>query len=415
MTYQDGKIMNFDELLQSSLKILSINSVQSAPEEGAPFGKGVLDTLLFALGEAKRLGFNVKNLDGYAGYADIGEGKPFYILGHLDTVPIGSGWTKNPFGEISDGVIYGRGAVDDKLPTLACLFAAAELSRTKILKRKIRIIFGCNEESGWKCMERYTSLEGMPDEGFSPDADFPVIFCEKGIVNFDITIDKIKGLEISAGERANVVPDYARALYNGKEFEASGVSAHGSHPDEGVNAIVKLIEKLKDRDEKIKLLYERFSDCFGSGLNIEMEDDVSGRLTVNLGVAYCDEAKQHFVVDIRYPISVSEEEVLNRLKSAFPGADITKTHYHLPLHVDRNSNLVKTLLDVYKEVTGEREALPIAIGGGTYARAMKCGVAFGPSFPGEPLGIHCVNECIKIETFKKVYEIYKKAIERICF
>ena len=97
-----------NELTDSILKLVAVDSVENTPEAGAPFGKGTVEALEQALSLMKSWGFKVKNLDGYCGWAEIGEGEPFGILGHLDVMPVGKGWTKNPWGEIVDGVIYGR-------------------------------------------------------------------------------------------------------------------------------------------------------------------------------------------------------------------------------------------------------------------------------------------------------------------
>lgn len=401
-----------DSIIKHSLELLGIKSVQEKEEKDAPFGKGTAEALDYVLKLAGSMGFKCVNLDNYIGYAECGEGKPFAVLGHLDTVPIGDGWTKNPLGEIADGNIYGRGALDDKLPMLACLLATGDLLKVKTPKRKIKLIFGLNEESGWKCIEHFNKCEQMPDEGFSPDADFPVIYCEKGIVNFKISLPKIDGFEIHSGERANVVPNICKAKYNGKEYSSNGISAHAATPWQGENAIINMLKMLSDKDEKIARLYKVLSDFYGSGLDLAVSDE-SGRLTVNTGMAYVDD-RLNFVLDIRYPVTYSESFVKDKIQSALPEATIERTHFHLPLKVSSDDTLCKTLLDVYNGYT-KQNASPIAIGGGTYARALKHGVAFGPVFPDRPLPIHCPDEMIPIKDLYALYDIYKAAIDKLCF
>ncbi len=402
-----------DNLIKYSLELLGINSVQSAATPTAPFGIGTAKALEYVLTLAKNLGFKTVNHDNYIGYAECGEGEEFAILGHLDTVPIGEGWTRNPLGELTDDKIYGRGALDDKLPMLCCLLACGELLKVKKPKKKIKIIFGLNEESGWQCIEHFNKVDKLPKTGFSPDADFPVINCEKGIVNYKISLPLIDGFTITSGERPNIVPNNCYAVLNGITYNATGVSAHAANPYNGDNAIIKMLNLLSEKNSEISYIYSKLSDYYGSGLGIDVNDEASGRLTQNVGMAFCDD-KLNFVLDIRYPVSFDENFILSKLKEAFPAAEIIRTHYHLPLYVEKDNPLVTTLLDVYNECTGSK-CKPISIGGGTYSRALPLGVAFGPVFPDSGLDIHCPDEHIPLNLLYSAYDIYKKAIDKLCF
>lgn len=421
----------FDTLLKNTMSLLAIDTVQGEKKEGAPFGEGNRKALDYVLDLAKDLGFKVKNLDGYVGYADYGDSEEvFGILGHLDTVPIGKNWTTNPYGEIKDDVIYGRGAVDDKAPILACLYAVKENADHFTPNKKIRLIFGSNEESGWACIDHYNKHEDMPKIGFSPDADFPVINCEKGIVNFKLTFPMPNGIEISGGDRANVVPPECTATVNGKEYKTQGKAAHAAHAFEGENAIVKMFKKLGGEVPLFQQLADAFSDCYGNGVGLKQADDNDGALILNLGTAQTvDNTSKNFknnsevltaeklleiVIDIRYPSSITEDDIRTILTSQFENAEITKTHFHLPLYVDKHHYLVQTLLSAYNDITSEN-AEPITIGGGTYARALSLGVAFGPVFPKQPLPIHCPDERLPLDQFKLIYKIYVEAIKRLCF
>lgn len=411
--------MNFEELTAHTMKLLAIPTVQSEPEENAPFGAGNRAALDYVLTLAKKLGFRTKDLDGYCGYAEIGEGEPFAVLGHLDVVPDGEGWTKNPLGEISDGKIYGRGIMDDKGPILACLCAAKRLLDEGLTpKRRLRFIFGCNEESGWGCIERYKKTEENIREGFSPDADFPVIYAEKGIVNYRMTFPLDCDLVVSGGTRANVVPNKCTGKIGGLSLSTTGTAAHGSHPEAGDNAIIKMLRLLRDKSTLAAELSDKLSDCFGTGCGLDMHDDDSGDLTLNVGTIETDNQNQpktlSVVLDIRYPVTKTEDEVYMRLEEAFPSAEITKTHFHLPLFADKDCELVKTLLAAYEKVTGEK-GLPVAIGGGTYARALEHGVAFGPEFPGVVSTIHSPDERVSLADFEKIFDIYTEALRALCF
>ncbi|MDR3215915.1 MAG: Sapep family Mn(2+)-dependent dipeptidase [Clostridiaceae bacterium] len=406
----------FDELVNETLKMLAIYTVQEEASSGAPFGKGNAEALNAALKLAASFGFKTHNADGYVGWAEIGSGELFGVPGHLDTVPFGDGWTKNPYGEIADGKLYGRGAVDDKGPMLAALFAAKSLLDEGLKpKRRLRFIFGCNEETGWACMRRYAETEEMPALAFSPDADFPVINAEKGVINMEITLP-LNGAEISvtAGERANVVPASCTAEVRGVKRVTTGVSAHGSRPQDGENAIVKMLAALATEDASLKLLYEKLNDCYGGDCNLALRDAQSGALTQNAGIIRSDARSVTVTLDIRYPVTFAEEEVLNRLKSAFPNAVLHKIHSHPPLYVPKDHFLIKALLAAYEKATGEKAA-PIAIGGATYARAVPLGVAFGPELPGRKSTIHSPDEHISLEDFKTIFNIYREALKALIF
>ncbi|HRR89158.1 MAG TPA: Sapep family Mn(2+)-dependent dipeptidase [Eubacteriales bacterium] len=406
----------FDELVNNTLKLIAFPSVKGEAEEGAPFGRENRGALDFTLALAKKLGFKIKDLDGYAGYAEIGEGELFAVLGHLDVVPFGEGWTKSPLGEIDGGYIYGRGIMDNKGPTLSALYAAKRLldeGYTPV--RRLRFIFGCDEESGgWGCMKRYAATEEMPVLGFSPDSDFPVIFAEKGIVNYKISLPISKNIKITAGLRPNVVPNACEAEVNGLKLSTKGTSAHAAHPELGDNAVIKMLRILSGEHPSIKLIYENLSDYYGENCGLAMSDEPSGKLTVNLGMIGCEEEKIWVVVDIRYPVTKTEDEVLKRLADAFPDAEIEKTHFHLPLYVEKSDPLVQSLLASYTKVTGDA-AEPIAIGGGTYARAIPAGVAFGPQFPDVTSTIHSPDERVSMADFRKMFEIYYEALKELCF
>lgn len=431
--------ISIDSAIISLSEIIKIDSVKSDPLPRAPFGKGPRIALDFALGLLNSLGFRTHDGDGYYGYGEVGNADLplFGILAHLDVVPVSPNWKHNPFGsEIENGYLYGRGTLDDKGPAIAAIYAVAQLLHEGYVpKKRIRIILGCDEESGWRCMERYCQVEEMPVEGFSPDADFPVINCEKGLVCHAVRVARPKGVSITAGTRSNIVPDTATAtapydpiiedkakelgleyiVNDGKlTVNTTGVSAHGSTPELGVNAISKVLTALGAKYELFESVSRALSPTDGSGVNLAVSDDKSGSLTLNLGIAETSDDAITFTVDIRHPISVTRDDVTAAISKAMPYAQVERLNYHDPLYVDKNDPLVKTLLDVYNEFTGEH-AEPLTIGGGTYAKMLPKGVAYGPVFPGEVALIHGDDECISLSSYEKLIAIYKEAVKRLCF
>ena len=389
---------------------VSIKSVKDLACEGAPFGKNLNNMLNKALSDANSLGFETKNYDGYIGEVIFGEGDDkdgLAILCHLDVVPEGdlSKWQTNPYiCQEKDGYLIGRGVVDDKAPAVLCLYALKELKDQGFKpSKKIKLIFGLDEESGWACIDHYKKVAVMPKTGFSPDAEFPVIYAEKGILHveflFDIGTQKISSL--SGGERVNMVCDYASCtLQSGEEFSFNGVSAHGSTPSLGDNAIKKLLNYLASSGYVDREIY---LSLFENDSLLNKIVDESGKITFSPNVIDFKEGVLSVKTDIRYPCTYKKEQIEKTISKI---GKFNVLSHQAPIMSNKNGELVKTLLDVYNKEFGCNEK-PIAIGGGTYARALENGVAFGPSID-EPC--HVPNEKIKIEKLKKCYSVYKSAI-----
>ncbi len=409
------------DLIKNVSQIICFDSSQQPPLEGMPFGEGVAKALDYYLSLAEFFGFKTKNYDGYVGEVTFGSGEEFAILAHLDVVPAGSGWTHDPFGgeiDRENNRIWGRGAMDDKGPAIIALHALKALKDEGFTpKRKIKLIVGCNEESGWACIDHYNKVAKMPDEGFSPDADFPVIYAEKGIIHAKLRIPTDGGFtNLRGGERGNMVCDYCEvscpnaeelakehnlAFEDGK-IVSRGKSAHGSTPQDGVNAIAPVLKLLG--------LEKARYDLFESKLNMASFEDETGILTLSPNIVSQDGNDIFVTCDIRYPATYARNTVIEALDNS--GYDYEILHDQAPLFNDKQCKLVTTLCEVYNEVTG-KNLQPIAIGGGTYARALKCGAAFGPEEEGEESTIHQPDEYITFEKIEKCFKIYKLAIERL--
>lgn len=447
-------------IIKSTQEIIRIKSVEAEAKPNMPFGEGPYKALEKALELSKEMGFDTKNLEGYAGYAEFGEGdETVGVLVHLDVVPEGEGWTYPPYaGEIHDGKIFGRGTTDDKGPAIATLYAMKALKDSGVpLNRKIRIIFGTNEETGWGCMDYYFKHQTPPTMAFTPDADFPVIHGEKGIIVFDL-VQKINSngccgiilKELKGGNAPNMVPDHAVAILEVKDKEtveekfksymeendypisidiqdnlvkvvAKGISAHGSTPEKGKNAIsylMGILEYLMDGKCDIcdfaSLYNERISfKHHGEDIGCGFEDDVSGKLNFNPGIIKLEGNELKLTVNVRYPIKSSDKEVYEGIKNNLRGTNLELVEGqsdNKPLYVPKDNFLVQKLMKVYKEQTGDLDSEPITIGGGTYARAMDNAVAFGPMFPGQQDVAHQKDEYISIEHLMKITKIYAQAL-----
>ena len=441
------------EAVQNCIQIRSVKDIEHA-SGGAPFGQGIKDALEWTLALGEKFGFNVKNAEGYAGHIEMGNGELMGILGHLDVVPEGDGWSVPPYsGVIKDGKIYGRGALDDKGPSLAALFAMKAIKDANIpLNMRVRLILGTDEESGWADMDYYLKREEVPIMGFAPDAEFPLIHAEKGILHLELSKSNVNPfphlVKVQGGERANIVPDLCEVFLKEisediiakqlKDFSfpdgvscelesqetdyvklvVKGLGAHGSLPQNGKNAVLYALQFLStlplstEEQQAINFILKYPGTGFyGEGFGIDLSDEPSGRLSLNLGILKLTSEKISFVIDIRYPVTFEREDVFKPIEKIASGEafDIKVLSHQEAHHVPKDSVLVQALLKAYSDVTG-REPFAFAIGGGTYAKAIPQGVAFGPVFPGEPEVIHCPDEYISIDNLLLTTKVYAQAI-----
>ena len=450
-----------EEFLSDLARWLAVPSVQGEAEEGAPFGRENRRMLDLALEDARRYGFATRMFDGNAGDITMGDGeKTLGILCHLDVVPAGDGWTVEPFALTRrDGNLIGRGVLDDKGPALAAMYAMRCVRDAGVtLKDSVRLILGCDEETGMRDMRYYNEHTASPDYGFSPDAEYPVINIEKGGLSILLSKNttgedgvEMPVYELYAGERPNVVPGLARAVVGCQDVEALrqrleliaaargfelslcdlgegraeitavGKSAHASTPHLGKNAAGMLLIALSELGagggsrEAIQTL----AACLGiSGqgklLGIAIMDDLSGPLTCNLGILRYDGAVLSAQLDIRYPLCASEEKICGQIAMKVSPAQIAVTRLsgHAPHHVPANHKVVKGLLKAYSEVTGH-EGYAFAIGGGTYSRCMPNTVAFGPCFPGDVDTCHMPDEWFSLENMMLSIRIMAHAIAEL--
>ncbi len=454
-----------DEIIAETQTVLRIPSVEEETTRGAgaPFGRPLADALEHTLALCARLGMKTENFDGYAGHAEFGEGEEIVaMLGHLDVVPPGTGWTKEPFGAvIEDGQLYARGASDDKGPTFAALFGAKAVldglaASGEKLSRRVRLIFGCDEESGWQCMDHYFGAAGQPkpDLAFTPDAEFPLIYAEKGAFTgiATRTVESSNGggaLSVAAfqsGLRVNMVPGDAEATLTGDDsalhaaaerlagtpyvtvepvgddgllrVHAKGRAAHASTPDHGENAAVRLLQALSslpglaDADRAWAADLAARAPTDGSGVNIAGRDDVSGPLTCNLGIVSKQNGQVRASFNVRYPVTHDGDDLRSRFTAALVPAG-WQTEFvggMEPLFVPQDEEPVKTLLRVYREHTGDLSA-PRTMGGRTYATAVAPrGVAFGAALPGDPEVAHQADEHIAVARILQCAKIYGHAL-----
>jgi len=457
---------NRDEQIRTLQELIRIRSVVEPAKGAMPFGEGVHAAYTYMMEKSGSEGFAVKNADNYGGHADLrGSGdKVMGIVGHLDVVPEGRDWDHDPYGgEIEDGYLYGRGTTDNKGPMVAAFYAMKAIRECGVpMRDTVRLIYGLDEETNWIGMENYIAKLGLPDYGITPDADFPAIHGEKGIMVFDLAKKFMpataKGLElrsITGGSAPNMVADTARAVVRdtsgagyemlraqvatkrnknhvkincrgiGKSFEITteGVAAHGAKPETGRNAISILMEFLGElnfvnEDAAVFVdFYNKYIgyETDGTALGCGFSDEPSGKLILNVGLIEMDHKAAKLTINVRYPVTMHAEAVYEAIAPVTDKYNIgvIKGKNEEPIYIPADDPMIVTLMDVYKKHTGDTESQPLVIGGGTYARAFENVIAFGSMFPGDPDLMHQKNECISIENFMLMTKIFAEAIIRL--
>lgn len=434
-----------NQLKTTLCDLIRIPSVRGNPEKNAPYGKNTLKALEYMLNLGNEMGFKTVNLDGHAGYIEFGSGeKQLGILCHLDVVPAKTGWETDPFEPVcKDGKIIGRGALDDKGPAVACLYAMKSLKDEGFDPGcKIRLILGLDEESGMECIKHYRKKEPPPDTGFTPDAMFPVIYAEKGILLLKLEgkipsptcdkSDKIRLLKVNGGERANMIParcSYVLEISTGSSNPSvvsetiTGIPGHSKDPECGENAISKAMYKLAgifSEHNSSHVAVDYFSknirkDVYGESFGISCSDSGSGKLTCNVGLIELDEKGFSVTLDIRYPVTADKTQIIETVKSKSGpfGVFVKQTTCIPPVNFDPEGDFIKTLLDAYNKTTG-KSGVPIYTGGGTYARSIPNIAAFGPVYDPADDVAHQSGEYIRVENLVLCHDIYKDAMRELC-
>ncbi|MGL5434247.1 MAG: Sapep family Mn(2+)-dependent dipeptidase [Lachnospiraceae bacterium] len=451
------------EMLDDICELCRINSERMPAEEGMPYGPGAAEVLDAAMDMAEGYGFEVTDYDGYVGCADLNDGpRQLDILAHLDVVPAGDGWEITaPFEPIEkDGKLYGRGTADDKGPAVAALYAMRAVKELAIpLTKNVRLILGTDEECGSSDIVHYYAVEEEAPMTFSPDADFPVTNVEKGRLPGHFTAvwepsDALpKLISIEAGTKLNVVPGKALAMIagmdaglveqtaraveaetrvqfsisqtdNGMQITAVGAGAHAMMPEEGINAITGLLTLLtrlpfascgQMAALKEMLVLIPHDDVNGTALGVDMQDELSGRLTLAFSMLKVDDKCLDGQFDSRLPVCATNENVLDVIRENmkhhnlnFLNETMTPPHY-----VDGNSDFIRTLMKAYEDYTGHKGECQ-ATGGGTYVHNLKNGVAFGASMPGTENRMHGADEFAVIDELMISAKIFAQVIVDLC-
>ncbi|RDY24274.1 Sapep family Mn(2+)-dependent dipeptidase [Romboutsia maritimum] len=425
-----------NDIISSIQECIKIPSVISDATDKYPFGENIDKALRYTLDLCESLGFKTVYKDGYYGYAEIGEGEELIgILGHLDVVPEGEleNWQFPPYEGILDGdKLCGRGTQDDKGPTIASIYAVKALMDLGIkFDKRIRFIFGTDEENLWRCINKYKeNNEETPNYGFTPDSKFPITNAEKGLLQSLIIGDANSGIELCAGDAFNSVP--GKAMYTGEyverlkeeldklKFEYTcedekvfvlGKSVHSAASDKGINAIARLCIALNNigvKSSAVKFIAEVIGeDANANNVVKNCMDEASGKLTFNIGKIDLNKEKETVSIDVRIPVTYNKDTLVEKLEEIVDKYNLKyeEFDYLASSYVPADNFLIKVLKKVYEEETG-LDGTPHSSGGATYARALDNCVAFGAVFPGSPETEHQANEFTSVKELMKATEIY---------
>lgn len=347
------------EMIDTIIEMVKIDSVESEAKPDAPFGSGVKEALDAALALAEKMGFDTVNVDNYMGYASYGDSEDYVCaVGHLDVVPVGTGWKQPPFsGNVKDGTIYSRGVLDNKGPVFSCLYALYALKELGIpLKRQVRILFGCDEETGFEDLKYYLSKEKPPVMGFTPDCKYPVVYAERG------------------------------------------------------RAVVEIRPASKERFFHLMNQYVLNAKNNGERFHIDFKDEEFGQLEVRNFKILPPEAEDgipSLQFAVSYPAGCTTEQILGNIRAELPDMETVLVTNMDPVRFEKDCRLVDTLKYTYEKVTG-MDGTPVTTTGGTYAKMMPNIVPFGPSFPGQKGIGHQPDEWMKIDdiiTNAKIYAL----------
>lgn len=461
-----------NEMIHNLSEFIRIPTVLGEEEEAAPLGREIRNGLLFLKGLAESMGLHTINHDFYvleiqAGDLSAGPENSIGIICHMDVVAAGSGWTGDAFTPyISEGRLYGRGSVDDKGPVVACLYAMKYLMEQRLIPdgRRICMIVGTDEEENFQGIRYYAAHQRFPAFSFIPDGNFPLIYGEKGMLDFDLEYPfvplpnaRFRLAALFGGDGRNMVPSRAGCRITGRftdleklqqrlreeaeqrqiraEFDnqgnsgesggslslcVKGKSAHSMSPEKGISAIdalMRLLAEVEELDAAVFVgLYNRTAGrgYYGEGLGIACSDTDSGPLTMNIGTIVLDSVFR-MQANIRYPMTCPAEETCGEIRRRFAeaGFAFSQAEHLAPVNFRKEDPWLQKLLNAYRDVTGDRETEPITIGGATYTRFVPNSVAFGPIYADQEELAHEPDEYLEIVQLKTMTEIYEKALENL--
>ena len=446
---------NTEKLISDTIKLVNINSERTEALPGAPFGKGpreVLDTVL-KMGESEGFattdyGVGVISLGMKKGQPDLG------IWAHGDVVPAGEGWTYGPYNAtLYKNCIIGRGATDNK-GQLASIFNLFRIFKELgiELNYNAALYVGSAEEGGMWDMK---GIDGNPDaKGFInvctppkmslvPDSGFPLAYGARGLTYFKIKSKKpLKSCTITAG--LDNSPGKATAVFNRTDLpdnlpectvvkgenttiETFVAPKHAAQTNTNGNMITKLLAVLMENnlvceeDKEILNFFKEISlDNTGAMFDINVPTKIMKSTYVSAVKIEDADGFPKLTIRIGYPIDITLEQILDNIKNICEpkGYEVIFGHGHRPYINDNNTEVVKALVSIANEITGDDA--PAYICGSTYAHYLPNAYVYGMNgccppedFPKGRGGAHGIDECVSIERLKRAMRIYARALLKL--
>ncbi|TNH96261.1 Sapep family Mn(2+)-dependent dipeptidase [Aeromonas sobria] len=447
---------NVDGFINDLSFLVAIPSIRdlTTKSENAPFGFHIRQAFDYLITFAQREGLDVRDHQGYALDISYGQGdQEIALLHHVDVVPAGDEvlWRTPPYRMTAVGnVIFGRGVTDNKGPLMASLYILKLFKQLKVpVTKRIRVIIGGAEETSWECVEHYFRHNPQPEYGFSPDGDFPIVNGEKGILYASLEkrfstresssacqIIRIESerdrtstchrfaIELAGSDAAKVAGQFStfadvidcQSHYR-VEFSTPWEKSRNPHKaDNCVDKFISVMHHVQGLDinssHLVNLLISHFTnDHAGRKLGLYHHDDEMGQTTCCVSAINMDSHGYNLDFDFRFPKGLSIEQVRSQLLALSQQAGVNFIeHQYLPLsYLSPESPLIQSMGKAYSEVTGTH-ADCFSKGGASYARALKHGVVFGPTFPDEMTFVHEPNEQLNLESLIQAIKIYVKVL-----
>ncbi|POA66652.1 dipeptidase [Pseudomonas sp. GW531-T4] len=433
---------------------------------------------------AKAFDLNFRNIDNRVYEISLeGSGKEVVgIHAHADVVPVTpenwvlqDGTKLDPFKVTLVGDrMYGRGTEDDKNGIVVALYAMKIIKEEKLpLARNFKLLVDTTEETSGDAIPYYFERNPTPNYNLALDGGYPVVIAEKGygtvMASFPRRTAEGKGAQIvsmTGGLATNQIPgasvatlvtdqpaelaaslqkagsEYAKAhggdfsvaaKVEGKDVKltVTGVSAHSSEPESGVNPVARMLDFINGLDGKVALKHNPITDAaryaadnwsldyLGNKLGVGFADDFMGPLTTSLTYVGQDEQAFKLAVNLRVPKGktpeVLKKEIADKL-AAWSKKNQVAVNFDYkiaePMYRNPEGEWVKALLAVASENLGMQHQFGTSAGA-TSVHELPNGVQFGLARPEVKYTGHNDNEFKTVEQFQLDLQIVTEMFGRI--
>ena len=435
---------------------------------------------------AREFGLQYRNVDNRVFEVKLpGTGsEEFGILTHADVVPatadewvLDDGTKLDPFKVTRVGdYLYGRGTIDDKGSIAAVMYAMKAVRESGLpLARTIRLMVETTEETGGDAMKYYREKTTLPAYNIVLDSKYPAVVAEKGSgalkVSFsgaaaDPAVTAITAM--TGAPSANAIPQTATARLQGGDLDAAasklqaakaafvqkyegqggtfaidiargadsvdlkvtGVSAHGSRPEEGVNPVPRLALFLQETGVPLadngharaaKYIAEVYgTDYFGNSLGVAYKDEFMGPLTLSPTLIRAGaDGKVDVTVNVRMPRGSTPDDLKKAITAkidAWAAGSQTQADVQYDqgnwMARDPSGAWLSTLLNIFGDTTG-LEAKPVSTAGSTTAKLMPNAINFGPAMPGKKYTAHNAKEFKEVADLDADMQMFTEMLVRI--